>query len=250
MPDRIEGDHVTMILEFLAVRICQPCEPAHVHPEGKVAPLDVRGRNARWGRSTTDSLFVNASAGRGAVTGRFFGGSGPVVLHQDGVINLCAKRRVNGSKVRLVTVRCKLNTIGEPGFKVLHELQGVTGIAGADQVGHDQLAIPIQRRPGPHVSSTRGSRLGYRNVLRLGIAERPNLVALNMLRTDSANVLVMELGAGVARINKGLGDGIDRNINDPTDRSHRRTLAKHLKDLDPLFEGQLVHATRYLNFYA
>jgi hypothetical protein len=39
VPDRIQRDHVHVVLEFLRERIGEPGKAAHLHPHSKVLPL-------------------------------------------------------------------------------------------------------------------------------------------------------------------------------------------------------------------
>lgn len=41
VPNGIEPDHVSMVLEFLAEGVRQPREPRHAHAHGEVPALDV-----------------------------------------------------------------------------------------------------------------------------------------------------------------------------------------------------------------
>ena len=62
IPHRIDGDHVGMVLEFLAECIGQTCKAAIVHPHSEIGALDVTGRDmlAIW--FTFDNFFLYAVA--------------------------------------------------------------------------------------------------------------------------------------------------------------------------------------------
>jgi hypothetical protein len=60
----------------------------------------------------------------------------------------------------------------------------------------------------------------------------------------------MECGASLAGIDQGFADRVDRYAGDPADRSHGRTLAKHVEDLNAGLCGKLVHTHEYMYFHA
>lgn len=41
IPDRVKRDHVRVVLELLREGVCQPREPAHLHPQREVLALGV-----------------------------------------------------------------------------------------------------------------------------------------------------------------------------------------------------------------
>jgi hypothetical protein len=80
-------------------------------------------------------------------------------------------------------------------------------------------------------------------VLRLGIGEAPDFIALDALRRHAPHLFIMEGVADVASINQKLRNRVDRNPRDPADRSHGRSFNQHGEDLDASGDGQLVHAS-------
>lgn len=67
-----------------------------------------------------------------------------------------------------------------------------------------------------------------RNVLRLGAAEVPDFIALDVLRPQSANTLVIVGGACVDRAYQKLRDCVDRYPSHAGVRPHGRVLNRHV----------------------
>ena len=63
------------------------------------------------------------------------------------------------------------------------------------------------RRPRPHVADAELARLLGRDVLLLGVDERPDLVALDPLRSHVADHRIVELRAGGAEFRNNLTSG-------------------------------------------
>lgn len=87
-----------------------------------------------------------------------------------------------------------------------------------------------------------GRLLGVRDVLRLGIGEGPDFIALDALRLHVAHLLVVEGRACRAGVHQQLRHRVDAHVGNAADRPHGRAFAEHAQDLDALGEGQLVHA--------
>lgn len=78
-----------------------------------------------------------------------------------------------GLQVGLVAVRRKLHPVCQAARYVVHEHAGIARVPAADVPGNDELGVRVDRGPGPDVPDA--FRRG------LGVAQRPNLIALDPL---------------------------------------------------------------------
>lgn len=96
-----------------------------------------------------------------------------------------------------MAVRGELHAIYQMGLQVFHELGGLLGIAATHQPRHDELAVCVDNGPGPDIASEVRGGLGSGNVLGLGVAKRPDPVALDASRGHCARlatgILLMSL---------------------------------------------------------
>lgn len=113
-----------------------------------------------------------------------------------------------------------------------------------------QFGVGIERGPSPDITSAIRRGLGAAHVLVLGVAERPNFIALDTLGGDVADHLVVEVCASHPRVHHQLGHGIDRDAADPRDRAERRPFDQHRKDLDTLGYRKFVHAEHDMNLFS
>jgi hypothetical protein len=61
---------------------------------------------------------------------------------------------------------------------------------------------------------------------------------------DIAHGHIVVSSSGLASILKQLGNSVDRNTRDAADRTHGRTLNKHVEDGDAGFDVELIYAFR------
>ena len=142
----------------------------------------------------------------------------------------------------------ELNAGGEALRHVVHEHQGALAVPAADEMRHNELRIGVERCPRPCVSSPvrRGLRLGY--VLRSGVGEAPDLVALGALRLQVPQRLawleILDAATCLADL-RGLGpaDGRVKPLEVPTeprlsDEAKGRVREEVLKDLKQALTNQ------------
>jgi len=198
---KVQRDCGLVILNLLGKAIGQPGKAAHPHPHCEILPFNKAGGNvfgirvARDFDCDTAGAFVRAvvclTATRRAVH-----------LHQHGIINLTAKGIFNGSQIRLVSIRRKLDTAGKTAFQIVNELIRSARVACADVPARNQLCVGVNRRPRPHIAVTPLAFLFFRYVLFLGVAEAPNLIALNLGARQIAQRLTLVRGTGRAEFDK------------------------------------------------
>ncbi len=170
-------DRVHVILDLLTEPVREAREPLHAHPHGEVLPLDVGRAHVLRVRMPADGFHVDPEARRGTVGA--LGIAGPVDLVQHGVVDAGAEGALHSFQVDAIPVRGQLDAGGQPVGQVVHERVGRAEVAATDEPRRDKLRVGIKRDPGPHVASHVGGVLRGRHVLLLGIAELPDLVALN-----------------------------------------------------------------------
>ena len=91
-----------------------------------------------------------------------------------------------------MAVRGELDAVGKAGLQVALECNAGVLAAVANVPGNDQLGVGIDAGLGPHVASGVGSGPGELDVLLLGVAERPNFIALNLGRGDVTDPCVTQ----------------------------------------------------------
>jgi hypothetical protein len=107
-----------------------------------------------------------------------------------------------------MTVRGQLNAIRKTFGQVIHEMLRVPCVSTANTPARNNLGIRTNRRPRPDITEPKLTALLFRNVLVLGVAERPNFVTLNSLALEVAENLVLEVAASRTDLGKQLYDGV------------------------------------------
>jgi len=142
-----------------------------------------------------------------------------------------------------VAIGGQLDPVGEAAAQIVHKRHGVLARTVTNMIGDNQLRVGIDGGPHPNIASAFRSGLRRRDILRLGMAERPNLVALDAAGLHVAHRLVVKREASFAGLFEQLRDRVDRHIGNAADRPHERPFAQHGEDLGALGERQLVHAS-------
>lgn len=122
-----------------------------------------------------------------------------VDFDQHSIVNFIPKRFPDGRQVGPESVRGELHTHCKALAKVLDEGVGCIRIPAIYPVRNDQLGIRINRGPGPNITKAELPLEFSGDIGFLGIAERPNLITLNPLAGQVAEVLVVVFGARSAR---------------------------------------------------
>lgn len=98
-------------------------------------------------------------------------------------------------------------------------------------------AVQVQTFP-----ASSGGILKISNAALLGVAERPDFVALHSAGFDLSDRLIVELSAGFPRIHQQLGYRVDGHASDPAGGAHGTALQQHVDDQATLFVRQLIYA--------
>lgn len=176
----VDRQRVDVIFHLLAEGVREAREPAHAHAHRQVLALNKRSRDIFKDGISDQRVFIRTHEIGGAVTTlRTSTNRRTVDLHQLRVVHLEAERALNGFEVCAVTVSGELDAGIESGSQVEHESIGVLRITLASKVAADQFGISIDSRPRPHVADAVLSLVFLGDVLFLGAAEGPNLVALD-----------------------------------------------------------------------
>src|SRR5687768_5058992 len=97
----------------------------------------------------------------------------------------------------------QLNTVGQSLLHIFDDGVGGFSISSPDVPRNDQLGIGVNSGPRPHIASLRVALKDAWVVLNgafLGVAERPNFIALNALRREVADGGVMVQLARFAKV--------------------------------------------------
>jgi hypothetical protein len=196
-----QGDHRNMVLNFLTEGVSEASESAHVHSHVEILPLYKARRNVRLIRASNNLDSFGAKTLRWAVALlplRIVA----VNLHQLRIVNLRAKRVRNGSQIHLVAVRGQLDSIRQPASYILKELRRTPSIPPSHKPANHQLGIGVNRSERPDVASTVLFGDFWRDVLLLGIAERPDFINLDPLRRNVADGRILVFCASIPDTDK------------------------------------------------
>ena len=185
VPSHVESDGSFMVLQFFAVSVRKPGEPAQVHSKSPVPAFDVAGGDVIGIGHSVDfarDLFEDFA---GAIPVRASAGGVLEDLDELSVVGAGPKQVFNGLAVSAVAIggelEIALNTISQFG-------NGLVSIARAPLAGvegYDQLGVCVQCNPQVGVAPFVGIVLvGARF---LGVAKAPNLIGLDTLGRDGLN---------------------------------------------------------------
>lgn len=120
--------------------------------------------------------------------------------------NRCLRENLLWHPDDLVHVRGQLDAIGKALSKVMDENVGRLKIAPTNSPRDTELGIGIDRGPGPYVAVPEFAPKFLGHVLFFRIAERPNFISLQALRTIIAHFSVMKFNAREANLIQELQD--------------------------------------------
>lgn len=239
----VQRNGVHVVFNFLAETVGQAGKAAHVHPHGQVLTLNMR----RADKSLVGVAFNRALFGASAFSGRVFlfvallARGVAIQLDQLGVIHVATERAFDCFQISLVTVSGQLNSVRQTRSQIVHKADGVFAVTPADHVGHDQLAVAVQRGPRPSVASVIGRGLGGLHVLLLSIGERPDFIALDNRGFNVPHVLIVILGASLTCVDQQLNDGVLGHVGDARRSANAVTFDQKADDQGAGFGIEFSH---------
>ena len=114
-----------------------------------------------------------------------------------------------------MTVRGELHTVCQPVSQFGDELSGRLARRISHFVRNQQLRIPVQGRPGSHVTCANRRSFRLRHVLLFGSAESAYLVTLAAAGLDVYDILAVMPRRTPHQRRPTVGDSGDRHVSDP-----------------------------------
>jgi hypothetical protein len=238
----IQRQHVLMIVNFLGESVGEPSESPHVHPHGKILPLNVAGGYVVPVRVANEGSCHRSDALRWTVSRLCAFRFVAIQLDQHRVVNLRSESHFHSGQVNAVSVGGQLNAIGEARSQVVHKVLRVPGIASANAPTRNDFGIRAKSRPRPYVAVSKLAAQVGGDVLFLGVAERPNFVALDSLAGQIAHRFVLIFRAYRSDTNQQFGDGIFRNASHSHSGANGITFDKSRDYCDLAVNWEVVHA--------
>lgn len=236
----VERDGVLVILNFLGKSVRQTREPAHSHSHRQILAFDVTGGNVSVVRLARHNCPARAHTLCGAVTGISLLGSA-VNLHQLGEVDFIPEGIGHGFQIGFMAVSRQLDAMGQPSGQVMHEVIRCARIARSHVPAWHQLGFGVQSNPSPNVASAWWSRFREGYVLRLSVAERPNLVTLEQRAVEAAENTVLINGTRAPEVGKQGHDSRAMDTGHSRNRPKGISLDERGHDSCSHFGGQLVH---------
>lgn len=227
----IEGNGGDMVLKFFAESVRQSSEPANTHSHIEVLPLNETRRNVLGIGPARNRRGLCSNAFRWTVAGFLFA-IFTINLVQHRVINFASERILNSGEIGAVSIRGELHAIGQAACKIVYEFMGASGASISNEPRDGQLGVSVNRCPSPDIAESEFPLFGFGNVRRLGIHERPNLIALNAARFHVADVSVVILRARSPNIQKEAGNCVSANAGQPRSRTNRVSFNEATNDFD------------------
>lgn len=230
----VKRDRRDVVLNLLREPIGEPREPAHVHTHRQVLALYEARADFLLIRGAADDVLFSADAFSRAVLPGLVE-RGPVNLYQYGVINLPTKGAVNRVDVELEPIRGDLNPVSKAALEVIHKIAGRLGVAATDNPRGNELGFRVDGRPCPNVSGPPFRIHFGRDVLLLGIDERPDFIAFKSIQLQILKGIILVIKAGRADVSEQFQDGILGNPSHAHGGVNRNSLYESGYDLDALF---------------
>src|ERR1700685_1682293 len=102
----VERHLMTVVLNFLAVTVCEPSKTAHSHPHRKIAALYETSRNVLRIGLASENTCAASNATCGAVAGLWILARGSVDFYQHRIVNIGTKGILYRFRVHAMAVRC------------------------------------------------------------------------------------------------------------------------------------------------
>src|SRR5581483_7760571 len=121
---------------------------------------------------------------------------------------------------------------------------GAARTARSNTPANYELCFGVNCHPRPYVSETKLAPLIEGHVLLLGIAERPNFIALDSLASDVANVAVLKIGPRNTNINQQRHDRVNVCSAQSCGGPHRVSFDECRNNAHSLLAAQAIHCLR------
>lgn len=242
VPHVVDGDARNVSFDLLAERVGEASKAADLHAHGQVLTFDVAGRDVLGVGVACSDFLLAANALWRRVAAVFFGPFVAVALYENPVVNFGLKRAMDRVEVQPVPVRAQLNAVRHSLREIVNEVVGRAIVATADTPCADQLGIGIHRDPRPDVTGERVALPNFgRYVLLLGIAEAPNLIALNPFALKVYKGFVHVLTACRAQLNQQFRNRVFGNSGHANRRTDRVTFDQRCNHLCLFLGVQPIH---------
>jgi len=200
-----------VILDFLAEAIGQPSEPPHTHAHRQVLAFDETGVDMLAVGLAADNLPADTDTRHRTVAETVF-----VLeplrdaenLPQDGKVDVTLKGIVNRPQLQVSAVCGQLHAMGETASKITDKVTGALGVLSADKPRGNQFGFGVERNPSPHVTVAKLTTFARRQVLFLAVAERPNLVELQVFARQIFDRQMVEQFTRPTEFNQQLAHGV------------------------------------------
>lgn len=235
-----------VVLNFLGEAVRQPCEAAHPHARGEVRTFDIRRGDMLGIGIAYDILLFAADTLSGAVSLLALGVFA-VDFMKLRIVDMAVKSSLYGLEICVQSIRCQLNPVGKATREIIDKDSGGDAITGTDDPRWNQFCVSVNRHPGPAVTR-KGILCGdlWRDVLRLGIAKRPNLIDLYALARQVLKVLIEVGRASRTDIHQELRYGVNGDIGHAASRTQAIALHQHSEDLGAFGKRKPIH-TQYFS---
>lgn len=157
------------------------------------------------------------------------------------VVDVTAKRAFHGLDVGLVPIGRELHAIYQPFGQVAYELLARSGVTATDPPRRHELGVRADRNPRPHIADTGVRHLLQRNVLGLGVDERPYFVALQPRTGQITHDAVLIAFTRRPYVAQELDDRVLGRARHPTGGADRASLDQGRDDLDSLGCAELIY---------
>jgi hypothetical protein len=238
----VQGDHMAMIRELLRVPIGQSGKPSHAHPHRKILALNSTRRDMSRIGIPADGIAARTHTLSWTVARLWFAGRiATIDLHEHRVVHFSDPCFIDSGKIRPMTVCRQLNTIAKPARQVQDKFARRAGIAPSDVPAGYELRFRVDGRPRPNVAITKLSLKFDWDVLLLGVAERPNFIALDAATIQVAEMLILVLLAGSSYIREQLEDGMLCRVRNPASGINRHPFDQAGDDLCATLYAHAIH---------
>src|ERR1035437_6138818 len=196
---KVQRNHVTVVLKLLAESVRQPREAPHGHAHRKVLALHVAGTHVLGVGITAHYLHIAPDAGRRTIAALIGIDRSAEEFVQHRIIDICAKGILDSINVMAQRICGDLRASNNALGTILHELVSRPLAAISHVIRHAEFRVGINGSPRPRVTPALLLLL-WRHVLSLCSDELPDFIALQTPNPYVANVAVMVFSTSTSGI--------------------------------------------------